>query len=432
MLEPPMGKKANSRRMPSATVAGRAERLLYRMAGLPVAVSSLFAGRSEEGADPLQITFARRYWHPRGAGEWSELIAGIVAWPLALLFASTWFTWRNGSVIRRRHGKRVPAQVREQLSLYFSAGVLPPWYYIFSLHDDGAARAATFIQRFETKPCYFPLLKRRKGSPLNDKARFAEFCTGHGLRCVETLVHVDAKTQPPALPQTDLFVKPVAGRGGTGAERWDYIAPNLFASPNGEQLTSSALLKRLVERSRQRPLLVQPRLRPHRELAAISTGALPTIRVVTCLDEQGRPEVVAAMLRSSIGRNVTVDNLHAGGMGALIDVPTGRLGPASDLGSDSRVGWFSTHPDTGAPVESRVLPYWDEAKRLAADAHRHFNDRVLIGWDVAILDDGPILIEGNGNPDLDILQRFMRIGFREHRLGELLRHHLRSRLPEAA
>jgi hypothetical protein len=60
-------------------------------------------------------------------------------------------------------------------------------------------------------------------------------------------------------------------------------------------------------------------------------------------------------------------------------------------------------------------------------AHRRFSDRVVVGWDIAVLDDGPIFIEGNGNPDLDILQRFMRMGLREHRFARLLAYHLGQR-----
>jgi Sugar-transfer associated ATP-grasp len=408
-------------------LADSAERLVYRAAGLPVALGVLLGTYGTPDDDPLRSAFARRYWHPESASEWTELLGGIVLWPFGLLLASAWFTWRNGPVIRKRYGKRITAQIREQMKFYFSAGVLPPWYYIFSLHDEGEKRADTFIQRFETKSCYFRVLKPRKGSPLNDKRRFAEFCVERGIRTVETLMNLNGQDTGQRLPDQDLFVKPTTGRGGRGAERWDNIGPSAFAGPAGEQLSESELLSRLVGRSREHPLIVQPRMAPHPDLACITAGALPTTRILTCLNQSGEPEVMAAMIRMSFGKNKTVDNLHAGGIGALVDVAKGSLSRASNLGSDARLGWFSGHPDTGEPIEGRIIPFWEEAKAAAVKAHRHFDDRVVVGWDIAILEDGPIFIEGNGNPDLDILQRFMRIGFREHRLAERLAFHLRER-----
>jgi hypothetical protein len=407
--------------------AERAERLIYRVAGLPVALAVMLAGPDACAAHPLRSAFARRYWHPDGAAEWGELVAAAILWPVALVAASAWFTARNGAVVRRRSGKTLRAQLGEQLILYFSDGVLAPWYYIFSLHNEGEERAPTFIQRFETKTCYFRTLKTRKGTPLNDKSRFAEYCAGHGIRCVPSLMHLagDMPSQP--LPDQDLFVKPSTGRGGRGAERWDRVAPLSFEGPGAERLSGDALLARLVERSRERPLIVQPRLSPHPELAEITAGALPTARILTCLNADGEPEVMASMVRTSFGANKTVDNLHAGGIGALVDVESGMLSKASNLGSDAHLGWFSAHPDTGAPIEGKKLPCWEQAKALAVAAHRQFSDRVVIGWDIAILEDGPIVVEGNGNPDLDILQRFMRTGLREHRLAELLAWHLQRR-----
>jgi hypothetical protein len=420
--------------MASLGVASRAERLIYRIAGLPVALSGLLLGSSGgDGADPLQTAFVWQYWHPIGAGEWSELLGGMVAWPIALVVGALWYTSRNGRTIRRQYGRGIAAQLGDQMRFYFSAGVLAPWYYTFSLYDaDGPKHARSLIQRFETKPALFPLLKRRKASPLNQKDRFAEYCAAHGLRCIPVIARLEGRTPAPELPDHDLFVKPTAGRGGRGAERWDCVEPAVFASPAGERLTRDELAARLLERSRKCPLIVQRRLQPHSDLADITTGALPTTRIVTCLDEKGEPEVVAAMFRSSIGRNVTVDNMHAGGMGTLVDVRSGKLGPASNIGADARLGWFSVHPDTGGRIEGRALPCWDQAKALAVEAHRHFSDRVVIGWDIAILEDGPIIVEGNGNPDLDILQRFMPMGFREHRFGQLLAYHLQSRVPAAA
>lgn len=408
-------------------VAESAERIVYRIAGLPVAIAALFKSSDPDETDTLQDAFARSYWHPQGIGDWSELLVGILAFPFVVALASGKYTWRNQAVIRRRHGKTAMTQLAEQLKLYRSAGVLAPWYYIFSLHEEGVDRAPTFLQRFETKRCLFPLLKPKKGTPLNDKSRFAEYCREHGIRCVPTLMHLEGRDPGGGMPDCDLFVKPSAGRGGRGAERWDCIGPGLYASPSGQRLSGKVLLGRLVSRSRRRPLLIQPRLKPHPELERLTAGALPTLRLLTCLNERDEPEVVAAMLRTSFGNNRTVDNLHAGGIGALVDLRSGALSRSSNIGADARLGWFSTHPDTGAQIEGSIVPCWKEAKEVAVAAHRHFSDRVVVGWDIAILPDGPIFIEGNGNPDLDILQRFMPVGLRKHRFGELLAHHLKRR-----
>jgi len=130
----------------------------------------------------------------------------------------------------------------------------------------------------------------------------------------------------------------------------------------------------------------------------------------------------------SVGANRTVDNFHAGGVACAVSLGQGELGMASDLGADARLGWCLDHPTTGARISGTLLPYWDQVKSLGLRAHDAFTDRVLIGWDIAISDDGPIIIEGNRGPDLDIMQRFMDVGFyHEHRLSQLIAHHLRAR-----
>jgi hypothetical protein len=50
---------------------------------------------------------------------------------------------------------------------------------------------------------------------------------------------------------------------------------------------------------------------------------------------------------------------------------------------------------------------------------------VIIGWDVALLNRGPCIMEANKAPDLDIIQRVGggRVG--EQRLGKLLVFNLR-------
>jgi hypothetical protein len=199
-------------------------------------------------------------------------------------------------------------------------GILPPWYYIFALHDgERRASAASFLNRCETKRGVYSTFARRRSvsSPLDDKIDFAEHCRVHQLRTVPVLAtarggHIDwlEGERPPC---QDLFVKPISACGGTGAERWDHVDGDRYQRPDGDALSTKQLTEHPSRCGAVRPLLIQPRLCNHSELVDLSNGALATIRVLTCLDERDRPEIVGAVLRMAIGHNRTVYNLHAAG-----------------------------------------------------------------------------------------------------------------------
>jgi hypothetical protein len=89
-------------------------------------------------------------------------------------------------------------------------------------------------------------------------------------------------------------------------------------------------------------------------------------------------------------------------------------------------GWCDCHPDSGALIAGRHLPHWPHALDLVQRAHAAFPDRPFIGWDVAMLADGPCIVEGNGSPDLDIHQRCEGRPIGSARFGELLAFHLRQ------
>jgi hypothetical protein len=108
------------------------------------------------------------------------------------------------------------------------------------------------------------------------------------------------------------------------------------------------------------------------------------------------------VIRMPAGRSV-VDNFHSDGLAAPIDLATGTIcGPA--LQKDKRLGVISTdrHPDTGQEFMGFPIPMWTEAVDLARRAHETFPSLHFIGWDIAILQDRPILVEGNAPWDCDL------------------------------
>jgi hypothetical protein len=371
---------------------------------------------------------------------WPRRLANLAArglWPLvALASILAWQLPRHGARARAASGRSLIAQGFDQLRLALQAGLWPHQYYMFELfRPELRARAPLYLLRHETKHGVFTILKDgpRKNRVFARKDLFAAACGAAGLPHADIIALLAGgvahwKSAETSLPQRDLFVKPAQARGGRGAARWRWTGAG-FESNDGARASPESLLARLC--ARREPLVVMPCLANHPDLASLALGALSTVRLVTCRDEQGNPELIGAALRFAQRADAIVDNFHAGGLAATIDLAGGVLGPATDQGlaRGSGQGWHDRHPVSGAAIAGRVVPFWPETRALAERAHAALGDRVVIGWDIAVLADGPVLIEANSFPDLDILQRCGRAPLGATRLCDLLAWHLRLAYP---
>jgi hypothetical protein len=388
--------------------------------------------------------FLRRAWI-RGAwrrGTWVDRISFVVAiilwWPTTILHAA-YLAIRLGPGRARTCGKSPFRQFVEQIEVAAKWMIPPLWYYTFEFHDDECrARAADYLQRVQVKPFLYRWLvdrkqRRDKDVPFASKIHFSKLCRERGLRAGTVIATVGPKSVgfvDPAMsefPPRDLFVKIKLGRGGRGAEKWSYAA-GTYRDAEGRSLTAAALAEHLKRRAALEKRVVEYCLTNHSALADLTLGALATARILTVRDERGGIEATHAVFRMPQRPGALVDNIHAGGIAAPVDLATGRLGRATDLGVSTESTWHARHPVTDAAIEGRILPFWLEALELVKRAHDLIGDRVVVGWDVAILEDGPCLIEGNGKPDVDLMQRPHRAGLGNSRFGALLAHHLKNAL----
>jgi hypothetical protein len=104
-------------------------------------------------------------------------------------------------------------------------------------------------------------------------------------------------------------------------------------------------------------------------------------------------------------------------LGIAVDLATGKLGPATGDKEKWLLEWWDVHPVTGAQVTDRTLPHWEAIKAIALKAHNASKGRLLVGWDIAVTPDGPLLLEGNSYPDVDFPQRVCRVGIGHSPLG---------------
>ncbi len=411
---------------------GLAEQLAYDVSGLTMALPFRAASKAPD-AEALHRFYLRHFWSQR----WGVLrgIVAIVLWLPALAFTIAQYTARNGQAIRTRSGKSPVTQMLEQVRFAWSHAIAPPWYYMFELFTPArAAQASEFLTAHETIAGAYDLLEpSANADKMADKVWFAEHCRKIGLNAVPVLFHASSGQlhfiSPPDDPafDTDFFVKPRSGNGGHHAERWDQQDDGQYRNSLGLTLSREKLFAHLAEQSLREDFIVQPRLVNHPALDDISNGALSTIRVLTCKDENGISVATNVAFRMAIGGNRVVDNFHQGGIAAPVDMATGKIGIASDIGRYPAMGWREAHPVTGAVFAGRILPFWKEAIALACEADMAFPWRTAIGWDVAMLKDGPCIIEGNGKPDLDIHQRCERRPLGLQPIAALLRYHVTKR-----
>ena len=164
-------------------------------------------------------------------------------------------------------------------------------------------------------------------------------------------------------------------------------------------------------------LIVQPKLLNHQSIRDLTNATgLSTVRVVT-VRKAGAIKVIGACMRIVVGNSETDSFSHgsSGNLLAAVDLDSGKLIAARGSASKTwpKVKDISTHPTSGRTVVGVMLPYWPQVVDLVQKAHESIQDLHTVGWDVAILDDGPIVVEANWRYDIDLIQVAYKKGFRK-------------------
>lgn len=137
---------------------------------------------------------------------------------------------------------------------------------------------------------------------------------------------------------------------------------------------------------------------------ALSPNSTNTLRIVTTAVGDNI-KIIFAGARIGSGKTIA-DNFHQGGQGVLVDLETGKLtgnGINKDLDEFEKSG-------TGIKYDGFEIPYWEEIKRMVKKAASVNTNIHIIGWDVAISKNGPLIIEGNRGPGFDLVQVLLKSG----------------------
>lgn len=133
----------------------------------------------------------------------------------------------------------------------------------------------------------------------------------------------------------------------------------------------------------------------------LSLKSVNTLRVGTAINPQGQVSVAYMTLRFNT-TDTHFDNTSLGGAFTLL----------SDDGKIKYPGYinypreksFTIHPANGMNLIGFQVPQIDRVKELVKESALVLADSRYIGWDVAITPSGPVLVEGNSIPSVELFQ----------------------------
>lgn len=309
----------------------------------------------------------------------------------------------------------------------------PKYFSLFSLYRVQIDSWGKYILNSEANENCKKINESSARKLVNDKVRFAAWLEEHEFPTIPVVAVLSRRSFLVGekdfsndadisqgkvfdkLPDA-LFFKKVDGSHGEGA----FLAKRL----NGKwrvrdaELSSAALYQYCIDGLAENDQwIIQQLLEPEARLKnSLSPAALATVRIITVRSED-KVDILGAVLKIPSGDSET-DNFKDGAgrtILAAVNVSTGVLG----------TGWWSKnqvwpeivsidrHPDTGAKIEGSEIPFWEAIVATVREAQARLIDLPTLGWDVAITNSGPVIVEANAGYGLVIHQISEQTGFRD-------------------
>jgi alpha-L-glutamate ligase-like protein len=200
--------------------------------------------------------------------------------------------------------------------------------------------------------------------------------------------------------QRDFVVKPARGAGGSGIVLVTDHTSEGFVKQSGEIISWKDLTYHISDilsgiyslEGLEDRVLLEALVHPDPIFDAVTYRGVPDIRIIVY---RGVP--VMGMVRLPTRASDGKANLHRGAIGVGIDIGKGKT-----LTGVHRSRIVTYHPDTGNPVSGLQVPYWESMLLMAARA-LDMTGMGYLGVDMVIdWERGPLLLELNARPGLQI------------------------------
>jgi hypothetical protein len=187
--------------------------------------------------------------------------------------------------------------------------------------------------------------------------------------------------------QDKIMIKPIGGSAGKGILFIEKMEGEFKIRDSRNKLYGDAV--RLSDRC-----LLQEFVELDEELKKIASAV--SMRFLTFFTRSNSVLLMACEILTSVDNNY-VSNWSAGGIAIAVDIDSGKL---FENGYDKFGNKYSVHPTSNIRFSEYKVPQWELLKEFSIKVQKSFPYYRLLGPDISLTVDGPILYEINAIPDL--------------------------------
>lgn len=264
-----------------------------------------------------------------------------------------------------------------------------------------AARSRLYLQ-LDHQLALAPHAEALARTGLGDKGAFADFCREEGLAHIPT-VPVNATSAEgwerafAATGSSCAFVKPARGSGGRGSAVLERTGEHSWRLTDASGVHEGSLGEVTSRHRSAGPFVMQPLLVNHPALAAWAGPTLATFRTITAQADGGAVAILSMLAEFPLGDERPLPRSWCI---VPVDPDSGTLAPFDEA---ALAALPAGDRERAARFAGRTIPEAAALAALACEAHRRINAAStdplppMIGWDVALTEAGPVLVEPNWN-----------------------------------
>ena len=196
----------------------------------------------------------------------------------------------------------------------------------------------------------------------------------------------------------DFVIKPASGSGGSGIKVLVNKVENGWLDTSGVLNKADAIRDQISDIifgvysfDLHDAAIVEQRIIQHKDIQQISNYGLADVRIITY-----QHEPVLAMLRVPTSDSQGKSNLHQGAIGVGVDTKSGTTNNAIQKNRQ-----IHAHPDSGYELAGIHLPDWKEMVSMCKHVAKNIPLKYL-GFDIGISVHGPVVLELNVRPGIEI------------------------------